>query len=237
MKYILLLIPFLGFGQGDWEKVEPKEFMEVLRGFEQSISSDASYSFETHYRIYNDSKDAVPVKQFIGYLTCKSGNALNVSQMGQLMVQHAGLNLTIDTASRQLIVQKADSTLFYRKTVEDYGKLTEVAASVFRRKQGEEYLYILELKKGNPYKSMEFTITAEKSIREIVINSNSPYLVEDMDYSSAQAKIVMEIRNFRKGKGVETKGFLTVDKFVKQEGNQLVLKEEYKGYELIDLRN
>lgn len=237
IKYLLILIPFISFSQGDWEKVEPQVFVEVLGTFEKTIAEGESYSFETHYSIYNNHKDQTPVKQFKGSLICKSGKELNVNQMGQLMIQNSEMNLTIDTAAKQLVIQKADPSFFYRKTMEDYGKISEMAESVFRKKLDEQEVYILELKKGFPYKSMEITLSKQKEITQVIIYSNQPYLVDNVDYSTDRAKIVMDIRNFRKGKTVDFNGFLTIDKFIQKEGEKIIPTGNYSHYELIDLRN
>ncbi|TSJ41862.1 hypothetical protein [Fluviicola chungangensis] len=237
IKYLLIFIPFISFSQGDWEKVDPQVFVEVLRTFEKTIAEGESYSFETHYSIYNDHKDQTPVKQFKGSLICKSGKELNVRQMGQLMIQNPAMNLTIDTVSKQLVIQQADPSFFYRKTVDDYLKFSEMAEGIYRKKLVEQDVYILELKKGFPYKSMEITVTKQGTITQVIIYSNQPYQVDNTDYSNARAKIVMDMRDFRKGKSVDFKGFLTIGDFIKQEREKLIPTGSYSHYELIDLRN
>jgi hypothetical protein len=237
IKYLLVFIPCISFSQSDWEKVEPQVFVEVLRAFEKTIAEGESYSFETQYSIYNDHKDQTPVKQFTGSLICKSGKELNVKQMGQLMVQNSEMNLTIDTASKQLVIQKADPSFFYRKTMDDYLKFSEMAESIYRKNLDEQAIYILELKKGFPYKSMEITVTKQNTIVQVIIYSNQPYLVDNVDYSNDRAKIVMDIRGFRKGRSVDFNGFLTVDNFLEKEGEKIVPRGNYSQYELIDLRN
>lgn len=237
MKFILALVPLISFSQNDWEKVEPKVFVEVLRTFEKTIAKGDSYSFDTYYSIFNNYMDLMPIKQFSGSLICKSGEELNVRQMGQLSIQNSEINLTVDSVSKQLIVQKSDSSFFYRKTVEDYLKFSEIAESIFKKKQGEQEIYILEFIKGFPYKSMEISVAIQGDITQVVIYSNHPYLVDNIDYSNDRAKIIMDIKDFRKGKSVDLNGFLSIEHFINKENEKMLPAKKYSNYELIDLRD
>ncbi len=232
-----MLCPLLGFSQSEWEKVDAKLFMDLIREYEQSVSSNENYSLETGYRIYNDYKDVQPVQSFEGKLICRAGKELNVCQMGQLMIQDASINISLDTAAKQLLVQKADPSFFYRKTLQDYSTFLEMTEMVYRKKMSNNTVFQLQLKKGNPYHSMEFTFSDKNFISQIVIYSNQPYYEEGDTYSGARAKIVLDFKNFKKGKAVDMAHFLTVKDYIVIKDGLLVPAAGYKDFEVIDLRN
>ncbi|WP_343748372.1 hypothetical protein [Fluviicola sp.] len=233
----ILICPLAGLSQSEWEQVEPQVFMDLIRAYEQSVAANESYSLETAYRIYNDYKDVQPAQSFEGKLICRGGKELNVSQMGQLMIQDASVNISLDTAARQLLVQKADPSFFYRKTVQDYSTFLEMTEVVYRKAMSNKTVFQLQLKKGGPYHSMEFTFSDKNFISQIVIYSNQPYYEEGDTYSGAKAKIVLDFKNFKKGKTVDFSHFRTVKECIQMKDNQLIPVGAYKDFEVIDLRN
>lgn len=234
---LIILFPLVSFSQNEWEKVDSQVFMELIREYEKSISTGESYSLETSYRIYNNYQDPEPVQSFAGKLICRAGKELNVFQMGHLMIQDASINITLDTTGKQVLVQKADPSFFYRKTVQDYGTFLSMAEAVYKKTTGVKTVYLLQLKKGNPYQSMEFTFSEQNFISQVVIYSNQPYYTEDDVSTGGRAKIVLDFKNFKKGKAVDLSHFLTVKNCVQIKDNQITPVGGYKNFEVIDLRN
>ncbi len=233
----ILIVPLFCSSQTDWEKVEPQVFLELIRGYEQSVPEGDHYSIETGYRIYSNATDQVPVQVFDGKLICKSGKMLNLFQMGHILVQDEQLNVTVDTAGKKILLQKPDPSFFYRKTVKDYTTFLETADVVQRRKQGDQVLYRLMLKKGAAYDAMDFLVSGKFTITQITIYTNQPYYTEDDTYSSDKARIVLDFRNFKTGKAVELKKFLLVKDFIAFKDKTPVPVGNYSDYEVIDLRN
>jgi hypothetical protein len=237
MKLVLfiLLFPIAIFSQTDWEKTDPQAFLELIREYEKTISEKESYSLETSYRIYNNYSDPQPVQSFEGRLACKAGKELNVFQMGHILIQDGTLNLTIDTVSKQILVQKPDPAFFYRKTIQDYSGFLEITETVSKKTVNGKVHYLLQLKKGNPYQAMEFAFSDKNFISQVVIYSNQPYYTES-DYTPGRAKIVLDFKNFKKGRFAELSRFLTVKDFVEIKDKQLTAIGTYAGFEVVDLR-
>lgn len=233
----LLLIPVVSFSQNEWENVDSKVFMELIREYEKSVPEGENYSIETGYKIFSNTTSQMPVQTFDGRLICKSGKALNVFQMGHLMIQDETLNLTIDTMGKKILIQNPDPSFFYRKTVEDYSTFLEMAETVQKRKVGDQTVYRLKLKKGNPYLAMDFTFSEKNFITQITIYSSQAYYQEDDLQTSDKAKIVLDFKNFRKGKSVDLKHFLAVKDCISIKEQVITPTNLYKGFEVIDLRN
>lgn len=240
-KLIIILIPaivpMLVFSQSNWEKADAAVFMNAIREYEQTISENESYSLETNYSIYNDFTDELPVQTFRGTLICRSGKELNVSQMGHLMVQNTEMNLTIDTLNKQILLQNPDHSFYYRKTVQDYSVFSEMAETVYQKQVNGKTSYMLELKKGYPYRAMEFVFLEKSFISQIIIYSNRPYYEEGDGYSGDQAKIVLDFKNFRKGKTVDFSSFTTIKDCIAIHNNEISPVGRFKHFEVIDLRN
>lgn len=234
---ITLILPLFATGQSDWEKADPALFLDLIREYEKSVPVGESYSLETEYRIYNDYSDELPVQSFGGKLICRSGKELNVCQMGHLMIQDESINLTIDTLSKQILLQKPDPSFFYRKTGEDYSTFLEMSEVIYKKTVNGKAVYILELKKGYPYKSMEFTFSEKNTISQIVIYSNQPYFVDTEEFSDAKAKIVMDFGDFKMGKKVDFTQFMKVKDCVLIKGTEVTAVGSYRNFEIIDLRN
>ncbi|SOD17743.1 hypothetical protein [Pedobacter xixiisoli] len=234
--YFILFLPLGIFSQTSWEKAEASEFLELIRSYEKMIPVEESYSLETGYTIYNDYRDSEPAISFLGKLTCKNGKELHVRQMGHVMVQDAAHNVTIDTAARQLLVQKPDASFFYRKTIADYSAFLEITETVSKRSENGKLIYLLTLKRGNPYHSMELTFNDGNHISQVTIFSNQPYYQEDQ-HSSARAKIVLDLGKVKKGKSVISPQFLTVSDCILVKDHQISAIGAYKDFEVIDLRN
>lgn len=234
---ILAILPLSCFSQTNWEKVDAAVFMEVIREYEKSIPLEESYSLETVYRIYKDFTDEEHVQSFNGKMICKNGNELNVYQMGHLMIQDKGMNITVDTLNKQMIVQHPDHSFYYRKTVQDYSVFSEMAEVTYRKKENGKTVYMLEFKKGYPYKAIEFSFTEKAAISQVIIYSNQSYYTEDDANQGDQAKIVMNIKDFRKGKSVDFNEFITVKDCILIKENELIAIGKYKDFEIIDLRN
>jgi hypothetical protein len=234
---IITLFPFCTIAQTNWEKVETAAFMTTIREYEQSVSPTESYSLETGYKIFNDYSAEIPSKVFDGKLICKSGEELNIYQVGHLIIQDVKINLTIDTTERQILVQHADPSFLYRKTVQDFAAFSEITQAAYKKVSNGKTIYMLELKKGYPYQAMEFVFSTENEISQIVIYSNQPYYIEDDNYAAEKAKIVLDFTNFKKGKKVNFNSFLTVKDCVLIKDSEITPIGRYKDFEIIDLRN
>jgi|GEM_PF-2991014 len=238
MKLLIFILafPLAVFSQENWVKTDAQEFLGLIREYEQSVSEKESYSLETIYKIYNNHADMQPVQSFEGRLVCRGGKELNVFQMGHVMIQDETMNLTIDTASKQILVQKPDPAFFYRKTVQDYTTFLEVTETVSKKTVNGKLHYLLQLKKENPYHAMEFTFSDKNVISQIVIYSNQPYYTAG-DYAQGRAKIVLDFKNFRKGKAADLNRFLTVNDLLQMKDKQVKAVGAYKDFEVIDLRD
>lgn len=233
----LLLAPFISLSQNEWEKVDGQVFMDLIREYEKSVPEGENYSIETGYRIFSNTTSQLPVQAFEGRLICKSGKALNVFQMEHLMVQDETLNITIDTLGKKILIQKPDPSFFYRKTVKDYSAFLEMAETVQKRQLGDKTVYRLILKKGNPYQAMDFAFNEKNFIAQIIIYSNQPYYEEGDMPSSDKAKIVLDFKNFKKGKSVDLKHFLTIKDCITIKDQIITPTTAYRDFEVIDLRN
>lgn len=234
---IIFLLPFLSFSQENWVKVDAALFMQTIREYEQSLPVGENYALETGYRVYNNYADQKPVQSFNGRLICKAGKELNIYQMSHLMIQDPALNITIDTSSKQILLQKPDPTFFYRKTVQDYAIFLEMAETVYKKVANGKTAYLLELKADYPYKSMEFIFSDKNFISQIIIYSNQPYYNEGETFSNDKAKIVLDFSEFKKGKAVDFTRFLTVKDCILIKGKEITPTAQYKDFEIIDLRN
>ncbi len=235
--FILICMPLAVFSQSNWEQVDASEFLGLIQGYEKNIPVGESYSLETRYTIYNDFQDIEPANSFPAKLTCRNGKELNVVQMGHVMVQDGALNITIDTAARQLLVQKADPAFFYRKTLADYSAFLEITETVFKRAENKTKIFRLDMKRGAPYRSIEFTFSENDFISQVIIYSNLPYYGEDGQNASAKAKIVLDFGKLKRGKAAISPQFMAVKDCVLLKDNQLSAIGSYQDFEVIDLRN
>jgi len=234
---LFIIVPFVVFSQSEWIEVDSKDFMNTIREFEQTIQLDESYSMETTYDIFKNYSDILPVQSVHGKLTCRNGKELNVSQMGFFMIQDEKYNLTIDTLNQQIIVQKPDSSLFYRKTINDVAAFSEITEAVYKKEVLGKTLYSLELKSGYPYHAIEFEFLSKEIISQIIIYSNQPYRVEDYTQESDKARIVINFKNLKKGIRVSLKDFVETADLIVVKAKEFHAIGKYKDYEVIDLRN
>lgn len=233
---IILLFPFLASAQQEWEEIDPAVFFDVVQDSEKAIPEGQSYSFISQYKIYNDYTDENPVETFTSELLCRNGKELNVFHINYYMIQDKSLNLTIDSINKQLIVQPADTSFFYRKTIQDYADFLLLAKKIHRKKENGTTRYDLELKPGHIYKAIEFVFSNQNFISQITIYSNSPYTIENNISTDAKAKIVIDFEDFKTGRKVDFNDFKTISDFIIIEGYQISSLEKYKEFEVIDLR-
>lgn len=235
---IVLLFPICLIAQTDWMDVEPVEFLEELRVFEESIPEGESYSFSTSYLIFNDFADVVPIQTYSGHLVCRNGVDFNISQMGYLVIQNEHYNVSIDSVNHQFIVQFSDPSFSYRKTLEDYSELTEVTREIKKRVTNDKTFYSLTLKPGYPYHSMEYTFTKDNLIAEVVIYGNGPYSLEDGDDNNLtkKSKVIIRFSDFKIGKKVDLKGFISLQNAMLINNDEIELIGKYQNYEILDLR-
>lgn len=235
---IVLLFPICLIAQTDWKDVEPVEFLEELRIFEESIPEGDSYSFSTSYLIFNDFADVTPVQAYKGHLVCRNGIDFNISQMGYHVIQNEHYNVSIDSVNRQFIVQFSDPSFSYRKTLEDYSGLTEATQEIKKRLTNDKTFYSLILKPGYPYHTMEYTFTKDNLISEVVIYGNRPYSLEEGDDNNLtkRSKVIIRFSDFKIGKKVDLKGFISLQNAMLINNDEIELIGKYQNYEILDLR-
>lgn len=239
MRIVLLfsLFPLLCFSQNDsWQKIDDESFIEAIIHSEDNLGTNESYSLQTTYSIYKNYDEQYPQKKITGTLTCQLGKEINVRQLNFIMIQDGNYNVTIDTLTRQVIVQQPDSSLFYRKKIQDYAKLTDFTEVIYHRVKENKYRYMLEFKKGFEFTAMELVFSPNNEIVQVTMYSNQPYYLEDETTSESKAKIILDIAPIVKGEKVDFTDFIRIRDCITIQNEELVLQNRYKEFELIDLR-
>lgn len=232
----LLFIPFFSFSQSEWKETSIKDYLTYINAYEKTIPTDDNYYFSLEYKIFNDYADKSPVTSLEGFLLCKNGLNFNILRGETLTVKDTVLKVTINKSENQIIVQSADSMDIRYSKIHDYSKVAQYSNKILKKEEGQNVWFNIELNENSPIKAIDLVFT-EQRMKKVTIYSKQPYTVNDKELIGNKAKFVIGFDNFKKGKKVDLTKFKEINDIIVIEKDKIVPNENYKDFEIIDLRN
>lgn len=239
--YMTLLFAFNllnGSAQKGWEPCTPEEFSKAILAMEKIIEENSSYSYETDYSFYEELESVSPVLIEHAFILYNGQGELYMEQFGQVIVQNKVVNVTIDEASKSITIKDAQQEYIKRKTATDFSALHARGSTVQKKTVGNKTIFYVQFPDGLQYAGAEITAGGAMGIEKYILYSQQTTF-ENSDGKTITGQPRMEVlfRNFIQGNQVKAIPAKTVSEFVTLANGTYVLNDNYKEFELIDLRS
>lgn len=226
------------FAQNEWKASSVEEFSQVILDVEQATPVNTSYSYDTEYRFYEELESVTPVMTEKAVLTCINGKEIYMEQFGRTIVQNELLNVTCDTISSVIILNDAIADFTKRKSVTDFSPLQVSGTTVHKKTAGGKNLYYLQFPSGFQYAGIEITLGGTIGVEKYILYSKETTFENTQGTAvTAQPRVEVTYKNYVHGSQVATTGLKRVSDFVSLKDGAYILADNYKHYELIDLRS
>lgn len=234
---LICILPAFGL-RAQWQEITLEEFSEALLAMEAKIPEGESYSYDATYLFFEEpaSMDTSLVYDFELVNQIKKGH-FYMRQFGREVIQNAQVQLVCDTTEKQLILQEPSPEYYKRKTTADFAMLLQSKCKARKKTVGKQTVYYLEFAPGARFKGAELYLNSDGNVTTYILYTAMDVL-DDTGETNRFIHPRMEVHfsHQQTGKVVDDKVLKNVDDYFLDFTNK-VLKEEYKAYELIDLRN
>jgi hypothetical protein len=224
--------------RAQWETIPLDEFSQAILDVEKRIPEGQSYCFDMDHFFfeYTNSTDTAQHLHSSLIYQAKS-NTLNFWQLGNFVVQTSDIQITCDTSYRTIILNYPNKEYNRRKGVEDYSKLLKSKCSAKKKINGKYQVYHLEFAPNATYKSAELWIERDGMVKKYILSTGKEWLDDSGEMEKMiQPRMEIVYSNYVFGAAAEKRKTKGSEHFF-QDLSTKTLQSQYKGYEVIDLRN
>lgn len=238
MVTILLLVRHFVGAQNKWESCSTAEFSNAIITVEQLVMDKSSYSYETDYLFFDQVDGTTPIIQEHAYLICEKGETFYIEQFGKTILQDALVQVEIDPIYHTIVLRDPLPEYTKRRTVADFSALDMPGASIKKKTTDGKQSFYITFPDGQLYVGAEVTLGGPMGITRYVLYAK-PTMVENENGAivSTQPRMEVTYKSFRKGNQAKTSQIKYTAHYLTLNGSHYTLNEEYKNYELIDLRS
>lgn len=234
----LLLVGHFASAQNKWESCTTAEFSDAIMTVEQFVMDKSSYSYETDYLFFDQVDGTTPIMQEHAFLICEKGEAFYIEQFGKTILQDALVQMEIDPVYKTIVLRDPLAEYTTPKTVADFSALDMPGAAIKKKTIDGKQSFYITFPDGQLYVGAEVTLGGPMGITRYVLYAK-PTTIENENGTivSTQPRMEVTYKNFRKGNQAKTSQIKYTAHYLTLNGNHYTLNEEYKNYELIDLRS
>lgn len=218
-------------------EISLEEFSKAILAVENRIPKGESYQFSTDYYLYEDLNSTSASMVLHSNLCYKAGpSVLSFEQFGKFILQTNDLQITCDTAMKQLILNKANPMYTEHRELEDFKALLQSQCKVFLNTQEKHKVYTIQFAEGARFKNAELWIENEGMVKKYILRAG----IDVLDDSGIEEQFLrprMEIRfsDYLIGSKVDQIEMREIATYFR-DVNKKILHEDYAAYEIIDLR-
>ncbi len=224
--------------QTKWESCSVADFSSAIMAVEELVMDKTSYSYETEYLFFEQLESTNPIIQDKALLICLKGEEIYIEQFGKVIVQDKSIQLEVDPGYKSIIIRDALKDYTTRKTMADFAALDMPGANIKRKAIGSKQQFYIDFPDGQQYQAAEITLGGTMGIEKYVLYSKPTTLENETGaIVSAQPRMEVTYKNFQQGTAAKTDGMKRTAHYLTAKNGAYALNDEYKEYELIDLRS
>lgn len=232
-----LFICWSNSSRAQWEEISLEAFSQMILDVEAKMGKNTSYSYDVDYLFFDfaDSKDTV--LKYDGMLAYSSNQSLmNVLQFDRLIIQDSKVQLTCDTAYKQIVINHPNPDFLKRKEMEDFKKLLNSQCKAHKSTKGKNIIYAITFAPSSPYKGAELWLDKSGIVHKYVLFSAQEILDDSRETpKTIQPRMEVLLSAYEFDQNNISKRITPISNYINLE--TLELTELYKDFELIDLRN
>jgi hypothetical protein len=236
---ILVLVSFNWLGvHAQWQDITLDEFSKVILAIEQKIPEGSSFSYQAKYLFFEElqSTDTTLSYDFVLSNQVKKQN-FNMTQFGRDIIQNKDVQIACDTAEKQIVINYPSEEYSKRKTIEDFALLLKSKCTAQKKTVGKSTVYYLKFADGARYKGAEIWIGADGMVTKYILYTAIDVLDDTKETDRyIHPRLEIHFFNYQFGKKVDEAKLKDVNFYFLDIENK-ILKEEYKDFQIIDLRN
>lgn len=237
-KYLLSLFFMVNlFGAlAQWSEIPLDEYTKIIEEIEQKIPRGTSYSYQAKYSFFEEAQSTDTIQSFDFSCTYNAKQQLfNIKQFEHEIIQNNEIQIICDQEYRQIVVNKPIDEFF------NIGSMSKIMSNevkgLKKQTKGKIQIFSIEFIDGHRFKSAEIWVNEYGMICKYILFT-ADTIVDDTLGNERLIHPRMEIQyfNYKQGKVVEELKLKTVD-FYFLNLTQKLLNQDYKDFEIIDLRN
>lgn len=220
-----------------WKTITKEDMANVFEQLSNWFKNSSAYSFTVTHVSYENYKTIVPYEKSVGYFK-RDKNNYHSFLLGIHTIQNKKYKISVDTASKIIMVANTDSSIWDTYKLDDYKVLLESCATIKMFNQTTDKRYRLEFREGYPLSSYEFLIASNGVLKEITWYYAKEVQKDPDDEHSQKVKPRLSITfsDYKKNPVFNYKNEFDESAYFLNKGNKLVVTEKYKKFEISDQR-
>lgn len=240
-KRIFIFVAFTIYIQdnaiGQVTEISLEDFFKAILAVENRIPKGTSYQFATDYFMYDDlssTSASIILHSNLCYQASKS--VLSFEQFGKFIIQTKDIQITCDTAMKQLILNKANPALIERRGLEDFKALLHSKCKAFIDNRANYKVYTIQFAEGARFKNAELWIQNDGMVKKYILRAGVDVLYEsENEERLLRPKMEIRFSDYLTGSQVDLIELRDISTYF-VDLDKKILHADYAAYEIIDLR-
>lgn len=235
VTFCLLVSSLFSFGQ--WSDVSFDEFIDAVKGSDEFVSLEDSYSVRGKYVFYEYDTSNVATQEFEYSIAYDSNKKLlNIQELGQIIIQNNNVRLIINDEEKEIIVNQIDSNYLRRNRTEEFEKLTKSPCKIRMRDEADRSIYEIQFATNSTYDKATIHFDKNGAMRKYILHygksvPNDSWTEEKI----IKPKLEIILDDYQQFNNSSEPILETPETYFKN-FDSLQLKDGFEGYEIIDLR-
>lgn len=231
------IIPFLFFAfQGICQQKPAELLTQRIQNLNNKTKNAGNYFSGGKYHFFNslEGNDTSYTSDY-WVMFEKKRDLLNIQQMEQFIIQDEYVMVTIDTANKQVIVNKPNPSYKGSIVGNDVAETDKHISQITLEKEKNEEQFTIVFDKYSRIGKMKIQFSKDGLVTKVV--SEAAYSVPDQTQGRdvmVQPRMEVKITNYLFGEKVKTETMKSVASVYNSESKTLT--DAYKEFQLIDLR-
>lgn len=221
-----------------WSDIELSEFRDLIIQVEQQTAKSKSFSYHADIYMFAQHNSTDTMNTASSELVYNSKrNLINFNQLDNFVIQDANHQVVIDTANRIVMLLDANPAYVKQKQLVDFDLLLQSECAAQKMKKDNLQGYRINFAQGAQYQALELWVDSKLNVVKMVLYSGVDILDDTDWYNVKTLRPRMEIylSNYEFDKVVEKKKIESISSVI-VDVEKKILAEQYKNFELIDMR-
>lgn len=229
----IIFLMALSLGSFNGLSIKAEDYLIKLKSNYDRLKS---FQLEMDYKLYRTGRKGDIIERYQSiYFGSKKSSYRKIKDT-EIIIKN-NIEMRIDHVQKSIVLGQARDLELFDVGIEESLKWCEKITVEIRGKNRRIHLF---LKEGQDILFSKITIEVDENIfvKEISlaystkVNFSKDYFNPDMDYPT----MVISYSNFKDG-WKDKKGLLDLSRYVELDNRKVIAQEEYKEFEIIDLRN
>jgi hypothetical protein len=241
MRYSITLFLSLLFCSlhAQWKDIPLSEFRDVIIKVEEQTAKSKSFSYHADIYLFAQHNSTDTMNTVSSNLVYNAKRkTINFNQLSNFIIQDETHQVVLDTVNKMVMLLDANPSYVQQKQFVDFELLLKSECKAQKMEKDKLQGFKISFAPGAQYASLELWLDSKLNVVKMVLYAGVD-VIDDTDWNNVKTlrpRMEIYLSNYEFDKAAEKKNVIPISAVI-LDVDEKILAEQYKNYELIDMRS